>query len=155
MPVFASEAALRSAALKALKTAVSDIMKKIEETNRDMIQKYVYTAGSPSYYSRTMDFLSAWTTEEGGGGGDVSAIFRYDEGKIGVNTEMFTHGSPEWGSAASYMADIIYQGQSGPLFGDGYWRAARDAWEPLVTMIESQLDGWFSSAARGAGLPLV
>lgn len=154
MPVFTSEAALRSAALKALKTAVSDIMKKIEETNKQMIESYVYSAGSPSYYSRTKQFYNAWKSEDGGGSGDVSATFKYDEGAIFYDGE-YSHGSPEWGSAASYMADIIYQGQSGPLFGDGYWRAARDAWEPLVTMIESQLDGWFSSAARGAGLPLV
>jgi len=58
-----------------------------------------------------------------------------------------------WGDARDYLADILYQGKSGPLFGDGPWRKKRDAWTPLINKLDrGKIFTWFEQGMNNQHL---
>ena len=59
--------------------------------------------------------------------------------------------------ARYYLADIIYQENgcngAGDLFGDGYWRKARNAWKVLNDRIgRRKIKQWMKEGMEAAGL---
>ena len=78
---------------------------------------------------------------------------------LNVNRQKAQHGSPEWlknyEDVRPYLADIIYGGLSGNLFGDGYWCKARDAWSELLHQIgKRNLSNWFKEGCEQVGLEM-
>ena len=73
----------------------------------------------------------------------------------GSDTNMWawTAVQSAWGDAREYLADIIYQGKSGPLFGDGPWRNKRDAWTPLINKLDrGKIFTWFEEGMNNQHL---
>lgn len=157
----------------ALKNAVEYTMVKLFQENEDLIKKYVYNAYNPEYYSRTSEFLDAWNykvkkTSDHHNishvAGRVFGEFYYDPNVMHYNPSEAQHGTPSrdglyyrqpspetwskvesaWGDARAYLADILYEGKGGLLFGDGSWRKKRDAWTPLLQALDrGKLFKWF------------
>lgn len=149
---------------KTLKTplieAVDYVMQKIWNENREVIRKIVYGAGLPTEYDRTDEFRNAWSYEwhsRPKTDAFVEYEFFYDWALLNINRKNAQHGSPEWLSTYQdvrpYLADIVYGGLSGDLFGDGYWREERNAWSELLHRIgKRNLTNWFKEGCKQAGI---
>lgn len=130
------------------------IMEYIEKDNQDMIQRYVYDEYQPEYYERTMEFKEAWKATKAESHGNVAeASFGQAPEMMLSIPEEFIHGSPSWGDARDYMAELIYQGKSGPMFGKGEWQKKRNAFNKLVSYLgKHRFDSYVRRAFKSVGL---
>lgn len=139
-----NEAQVRRYLLPKIQNVVEYLLDKIYGLNEETIDRVVYAAYNPTKYKRTGEFKKSWTYETPKMSGiHVSGEFKYDPKEMEYNAEEAQHGSPDWysgrksGDARKYLAEIIYQGTSGVLFGFGPWMDKRDAWSALL----DELDG--------------
>lgn len=155
----------------AMANAIEYTMVKLFEENEKLIEKYVYGAYPELYYDRTKQFLDAWNYKvkktsshhmTSSISSRVHAEFYYDPNVMDYVAEKAQHGSPDWahsaadkawGDAREYLADIIYQGKSGSLFGDGPWQKKRDAWTPLINKLDrGKIFTWFEEGMNNQKL---
>lgn len=141
-----------------LQIVVDYIMTKIAERNQLEIEANVYRRGKPSIYERTGQFQKAWKADKAQiSGMHVQAKFHYEPSEMDLNltTTIPQHGStdPAWGDAREYLAELIYNGASGPKYGDGYWTQRRDAWDALIEDIDGEdIIKWTRQGFAQAGL---
>ena len=138
MPQARNNEQLRRMLMPKIQETVEYLMNQIYQHNKYLIEKMVYDAFMPEEYQRTYEFEEAWTYDAPKGkrvisGNHVKMEFKYSP------EELYTYDPPihgsvilGWGEARDYLADLIYQGDSGPLYGDGPWRKKRDAWSQLI-----------------------
>lgn len=142
--------------------ALNYVLSQIVIRNESVIKTYVYDKYTPEEYQRTYEFYEAWGQElkYSATSGSAEATFYYDGKNIyTVDKDYAIHSTPVddgpswWYDARDYLADLIYQGSSGPLFGNGPWRKSRNAWQHLLDTLDSQrLDQWFQKGCQMAGL---
>lgn len=149
-----------------LRDAVDYVVQKLWNENREVIEQVVYRSHAPSEYNRTHEFANAWETAV-----HTAAHIKADaEGGLFYKPSLMSVGSADPDSdnyaqhigvagkyagidSREYLADIIYQGLSGPAFGDGYWRKKRDAWKELNKRIgRRKMKQWFKEGFANAGL---
>ena len=147
-----------------LREVVEIVAQKIWNENRDVVRKVVYDAGTPKYYERTNEFRNdAWGFEKPAHythGHIAEYRFFYDWEKMTIDRDKAQHGSPPhtttYSDVRPYLADIIYAGQvgnRGMLFGDGYWRKARNAWKELLsTLGKKKMKEMFTQAFEYCGI---
>lgn len=112
-----------------LKQATQYIVDKIMEMNNEEISKIVYDSYNPSIYERSGDLLIAWKSEvKQDGSHTLYGTFEYDNSKIKA-TSIITH------EAVPYLAEIVYNGLAGHIFGEGPWTKKRDAWKSLEKIL--------------------
>ena len=141
--------------MPALKEAVDYVVQKIWNENRSLIEQLVYEASGAgytggasaysnnpdvdAYYKRTGEFKEAWETSAKTVGDIAEGSFNYAPETLTVNYDEWQHGSKvDREPMTTYLADIIYNGTAGDIFGEGYWTKKRDAW--------SVLEKWLSVA---------
>lgn len=77
-------------------------------------------------------------------------------GKFRTNGQMTSkkeRSEGQWGDSREYLADIIYQGLSGDIYGEGAWTKKRNAFDALVKYIGKQrMKQWFEAGLNKAGL---
>lgn len=116
---------------KQLKKARSQALEKASETateyTKDVVERVVYGAGSPIAYERTYDLKDSIRENPVEGSKNTTATVRinHDITQISTDLTMYQHGSPQSGSVADAIPEIVHDGLSGDLFGDGYWRVPR------------------------------
>lgn len=144
-----------------LREVVEIVAQKIWNENRDVVRKVVYDAGTPKYYERTNEFRNdAWGFEKPAHythGHIAEYRFFYDWEKLTIDRDKAQHGSPPhtatYSDVRPYLADIIYQGLAGNIFGDGYWRKARNAWKELLsTLGKKKMKEMFKQAFEYCGI---
>lgn len=154
-------AMLRSPIMK----AINYVIDKIYDENISVIHDVVYMAYSPEEYERTGDFYRAW------GAGDTKALnertsrgtFEYKPDKMSLgstdphSSNFAQHigvGGEFYGQdARPYLAELIYQGETGSLFGNGAFRKKRDAWTELNKRIgRRKMKQWMKEGLEKAGL---
>lgn len=135
--------------MKALQNTVNYVVDKIFETNKELIDQIVYGAGSPKMYNRTFEFRESWEKDEAitSGSNEVTGGLHQNWQEMSYDPENFVHGSLYCGDydytdVRQGLADIIYNGLSGGLFGQGFWTKPRDVWKPLLQKIESEISSW-------------
>lgn len=152
---------LRSPIMK----AINYVIDKIYDENISVIHDVVYMAYSPEEYERTGDFYRAW------GAGDTKALnertsrgtFEYKPDKMSLgstnphSSNFAQHigvGGEFYGQdARPYLAELIYQGETGSLFGNGAFRKKRDAWKELNKRIgRRKMKQWMKEGLERAGL---
>lgn len=139
---------------------VNYILDKIYETNVEIIDKVVYAAYDPVEYQRTYEFRDAWGSDGAKvSGSHVRGEFKYISENMTYDSSLAQHGSPDYydgphgGDARAYLAEIIYDGLSGNLFGNGQWRKSRDAWSVLLKEIDGdKIAKWAKQGFRKVGL---
>ena len=119
--------------------AINYVIDKIYDENIGAIHDIVYMAYSPEEYERTGDFYRAWGTgtTKVVNKRTVEGEFKYKPDKMSIgNTDP---NSSSYGQhiglagdfygqdARPYLAELIYNGATGSLFGDGAFRKKRDA----------------------------
>ena len=145
--------------------AINYVIDKIYDENIGAIHDIVYMAYSPEEYERTGDFYRAW------GAGTTKVVNeRTVEGEFKYNPDKMSIGSTDPKSsnyaqhigvagdfygqdARPYLAELIYNGATGSLFGDGAFRKKRDAWEELNKRIgKRKMKQWMKEGLEAAGL---
>lgn len=159
---------LKAMFIPKIREAVDLLVQKIWNENRELVRKIVYEVYNPTRYNRTGEFKEAWDTDTtmSISSGKVQGSFYYDPSKL-------THGdddpdSPRYGQHVSaidrmlmteYLAEVIYQGKSGPAFGHGVesgpWHDKRDVWEVLSKEVgRNKLKAWMKECFDKVGLPV-
>jgi hypothetical protein len=144
-----------------LRNVAALVAQKIYVENATIVNQIVYGAGLPKEYERTYQFRDdAWSTRQPfnySHGHIAEYEFFYDWKKLQVDRDAAQHGSPsyvkKYQDVRPYLADIIYGGLSGDIFGEGYWRKARDAWSQLLQSLgKKKMKTWFREAFSYYGL---
>lgn len=138
---------LRALLEPALQKTVDYVVEKIWEDNQEIVERVVYNAGDPSVYSRTYSFEEAWEYKSGGGGA-ISAEFMYAPEKLTYHPSVVTGEDIRDG-----LADIIFEGLAGHIFGTGFWTNKRNAFETLQKELgKKKLRQYFEEGMTAAGL---
>lgn len=132
----------------AIQSALKYTVEKIKEKNEQVVNQIVYAVYSPQMYPRTFELREAWKSEAKASGASGHATFEYDPSKISAHSNLTDEAVP-------YLAEIVYQGLAGKIYGEGAWTQARDAWQALLDACgEDAIKEWFYQGCRQAGLPL-
>lgn len=166
-----NENELRALIIPALKQATDYVVQKIWNENRSLIEEIVYNAQGQGYYgkasaytqnpeldksyNRTGQFKEAWETDVKTLGDYVEGEFKYDPRTLEVNYSEWQHGSDYLKEPmTTYLADIIYNGTAGHIFGEGYWTKKRDAWAALDKWLTNRrFRQIFEEGMTKAGIP--
>ena len=166
-----NEAQLSNIFVPKLKEAVNYVVQKIWNENRALIEQLVYEVQGQGYYGgasaytenpnidkkyqRTGQFKEAWDTSVKSMGNYIEGEFKYDSRVMEVNSALGQHASVITGEpSTTYLADIIYQGLAGHIFGTGYWTQKRDAWSALDKWLtNSTFRKIFEEGMTKAGIP--
>lgn len=146
---------LQSIFLPKLKEVVDYVVQKIWNENRELIRVLVYESYTPVKYERTGEFKEAWDTDVKTLGNYIEGEFKYNSNDLIVNPSLGQHASIIDGEpSVSYLADIIYQGMAGHIFGEGPWTKKRDAWSALDKWLtNTQFRKIFEEGMNKAGIP--
>ena len=163
MPTARSEQELRNLLRSPIQKAINYVLDKIYDENISVVHDVVYMAYSPEDYNRTGDLYRAWSTESKSTSSSAQGEFKYDYSKMSIgstdpqSSNFAQHigvGGDFYGQdARPYLAELIYQGATGSLFGDGAFRKQRDAWAELNKRIgRRKMKQWMKEGMEAAGL---
>ena len=163
MPTARSEQELRNLLRSPIQKAINYVLDKIYDENISVVHDVVYMAYSPEDYNRTGDLYRAWSTESKSTSSAAQGEFKYDYSKMSIgstdpqSSNFAQHigvGGDFYGQdARPYLAELIYQGATGSLFGDGVFRKQRDAWAELNKRIgRRKMKQWMKEGMEAAGL---
>ena len=163
MPTARSEQELRNLLRSPIQKAINYVLDKIYDENISVVHDVVYMAYSPEDYNRTGDLYRAWSTESKSTSSAAQGEFKYDYSKMSIgstdpqSSNFAQHigvGGDFYGQdARPYLAELIYQGATGSLFGDGAFRKQRDAWAELNKRIgRRKMKQWMKEGMEAAGL---
>ena len=163
MPTARSEQELRNMLRTPIQKAINYVLDKIYDENIAVVHDVVYMAYSPEDYNRTGDLYRAWSKETKSTKSAAKGEFKYDYSKMSIgstdpqSSNFAQHigvGGDFYGQdARPYLAELIYQGATGSLFGDGAFRKQRDAWAELNKRIgRRKMKQWMKEGMEAAGL---
>lgn len=131
--------------------------KIIEELQMQMADMKI-GLNSNSFYTPTGEFYDAWKQ---GMVTNLSGVFssdvHYDPSSMSLDADNFTHGSNYWGGgddAREILPWIIFGGNAGDLFGEGFWRDRRDAWGNAIKRVNRSFNKWLAEGFKMAGVTL-
>ena len=163
MPTARSEQELRNLLRSPIQKAINYVLDKIYDENISVVHDVVYMAYSPEDYNRTGDLYRAWSKETKSTKSAAKGEFKYDYSKMSIGStdpqsanfaQHIGVGGDFYGQdARPYLAELIYQGATGSLFGDGAFRKQRDAWAELNKRIgRRKMKQWMKEGMEAAGL---
>ena len=163
MPTARSEQELRNMLRSPIQKAINYVLDKIYDENISVVHDVVYMAYSPEDYNRTGDLYRAWSTESKSTSSAAQGEFKYDYSKMSIGStdpqssnfaqHIGVAGDFYGQDARPYLAELIYQGATGSLFGDGAFRKQRDAWAELNKRIgRRKMKQWMKEGMEAAGL---
>lgn len=163
MPTARSEQELRNLLRSPIQKAINYVLDKIYDENISVVHDVVYMAYSPEDYNRTGDLYRAWSTESKSTSSAAQGEFKYDYSKMSIGStdpqssnfaqHIGVGGDFYRQDARPYLAELIYQGATGSLFGDGAFRKQRDAWAELNKRIgRRKMKQWMKEGMEAAGL---
>lgn len=134
--------------------AVDYVVDKImDELEIQMVNKRI-GLNSNSFYTPTGDFYRAWKSEITTRVGQYfTNKVKFDGDSMTLDPNNFIHGSNYYdvNDVRDIMPDIIFGGQSGDLFGEGFWTHGRDAWSPTISRINKSFGKWIIEGFKYAG----
>jgi len=135
------------AVLRAEFISIIDVvtMKLLDKLSGDsgLLEQIVYSPYNPSEYSRqgrTGGLLGEWDKTNAIANGNIisSEITEYPD-RLNHDPEDFIHGSnySKLGDdIREVLSEIVFEGKSGPFWGEGFWRSPRDAWTPFIALLD-------------------
>ena len=151
--------------VRIFKIVVNEVAEEMYEELMTLLDQVVYTH-APSVY-RSGDVGEAVGDGDGRLAGsffikEVEQVGRMIQTEIYHDPRMldyspgdFVHGSKYWdpNDARPYIAQMIIEGSSGPIFGDGWWTVARDFWTPFIKMkTDGTMDKMFKKHFKKYGI---
>jgi hypothetical protein len=157
--MFKNDPQLQAAILRDLKDIVDEVTLGLLKKLRQSMKDEVYDADTPNWYFRYKDnggllgsFFKSPTTINSL---TVSSSVDHVPNSMVHNPKRFTHGSNYWTTddIRPYLVDIIINGKSGGLFGDGFWRRPRNFWQPVIDMLtDGTADKMIEQAFNSRGI---
>lgn len=135
---------------KALNNAIDYVMGKILSEYKSIIDAVVYDAYSPMIYDRTYDFKESWQTDIKHSGNNVEGVLEQNTALMSFNPDKFQHGDNYIGDLRKHIADMIFKGYG--YFFKGDFDRPRDAWSPLLELVNDKLDNWFTEGMTMQGI---
>lgn len=129
---------------------LNDFMGMIDELTIEFLNKLleyieteVYDVGSPQWYDRNklngglLGSFEASNTKK-----VMQRIFQtiaQNPNSMILDSDEFIHGSNYWvmDDIRDLLTEIVVEGKSGKLFGDGFWRQPRDFWTPMMDFLQT------------------
>jgi hypothetical protein len=146
MPIMNDEE-LNAMLLIDLQSIIDEVTNWLYEVLLDTINDEVYNAGSPQWYERNLmkgGLLGSFDKSDAIiNGQKIQSKINHNPRSMvqhrSGNVDDFTHGSEFWimDDIRKLLAEIIIEGKSGPLFGEGYWREPRDFWTPMEDLLKN------------------
>jgi len=158
LPEFKNMVDLDRALKPLLKDVVNAVAKRVEDKIIANIDEYVYIGRNEYYYDGsampTYEFRESWKSDGAKSipnGFEAEIYSHYDMMRLDKDT--FLHGS-YWGDVRKYLPEIIEEGLSGKLFGEGFWREKRPFFSKTIEQLESQglIQKWYIEEFRKRGL---
>lgn len=116
------EKALRQARDKALEGTGE----KAKELVKDRIDEDVYSVATPSEYIRTYELRESVQPSKVNSRGDVAELeIGHDTSLIGSYEPNQHYSVVDGSSSVESIAEIVHDGKSGLIFGNGYWTEPR------------------------------
>lgn len=154
--IFSTDSELRHFLMPKLKIITESILEGIDEWNKKEIDRAVYDKGSPTVYERSPDFefrekgwkneITSETLQE-----IIGEFYYYPEGLTEYKHESVVSGE----DMREYLAEIIYEGLAGDIFGQGFWTEKRDAWTRLIRIVGgSKMKTWINRGAKKARIKI-
>ena len=135
------------------KKVLKYITEKSINTIKDEIDRYGIGKGGDVYIP-TGEFREAFIDELANRINDCFvANFGYDSSNMSLEEENFIHGS-FFGDVREDLAYYIFKGESGKLFGEGFWTMPRDAWESALKIIDKSINKWFKEGFNSVGFKI-
>ena len=145
MPIF-NDAAFDTALQNDFVVIVNEIVDEILKEIQDSMIREVYDPWSPTYI-RLFDhggLFDSYIKREAKM--NPSSLGLSIEGKVDQDTdrmvnepENFIHGSffYQTDDVRSFLTQLVVEGRSGPLFGDGFWTQPRDFYQPVIDWLDN------------------
>jgi hypothetical protein len=121
---------------------IDEVSKELLEKLLEVIHAVVYDPFHPKKYNRLGDnggLLDDWdkTNPVISGNTIESEISEYPDRMV-LDAPGFTHGSLYYdpNDVRDFLSELIIEGKSGDLFGEGFWRSSRDFWTPFLQLID-------------------
>lgn len=149
---FTNEKELYDAIIKSLSAASLNTMEQARSMLQVHIENVVYNSYVPEVYNDTFEFLDAWDVQSGGGAGGASMY--YEPSFISTVSPPY-HASVITGEGVTEaLADWIFEGNSGGIFGNGGWNSSRDAWKALdKEMTNTKFRSMYENGMSSVGIP--
>ncbi len=112
---------------KARDRALEGTGKKTEDVVKKRIDTDVYDVGDPKEYIRTFELRESIKSSNIKSSGDIAEVeIKHDTSLIHSNPSLNQHASAIDGSSSvDSIAEIVHDGKSGKLFGQGFWTKKR------------------------------
>lgn len=118
------EVALQKARDKALKGAGE----KGKELTKKRVDEDVYamSKGEPAVYERTFQLRESLVADDFKSSGNMAEItIKHDASQIHSTAPNQHYSVVDGSSSVDYIAEIVNNGESGKIFGEGYWTEPR------------------------------
>jgi len=147
-----------------LNRAVDYVVDKIVEEMQLQIQKYKIGTNNNAIYESTGEFFDAWRKNASNVVmGYATGEMVYDTSNMSLSNEMgsypdnFIHGSNVAGQITDKrleLPDLIFQGLSGNIFGNGFWTKKRDAYTDTMKTLDWKFNKWLKEGMALSGFTL-
>jgi len=145
-----------------MKLILDEVAEKIILELQKKIDEKVYNGFTPTTYSRQMDnggLRDLWQAKPSKKRGDTVKVKIEEEPDLMTHDpDNFIHGSNYWtkNDIRDILSNIVIEGKSGDLFGDGEWRQPRDFWTPLIDMLDSgEINKMLESGFKSRGINFI
>lgn len=147
-----------------LRECLQEVADKVNDRLRYHVDGDVYINRN-NYYANgtgepTYDLRESITTDEiKQSGNEVFTKVYHDKEKMRLDVDSFIHGSKYWDKTdvRDILPQIINDGLSGDLFGEGWWQEERPYFTNTLKELESQglIKKWFREALNKRGIKTV
>lgn len=129
--------------------AVNYVIDKILEEYKKDIDAIIYGAGTPMVYQRTYEFKDSWRAEVKNVTRGAKGNIHQDYNVMTYNPSLRQHGTNKE-DLREKLATMLFEGVGNK---DTWYNQPRDAWTPLIEMLDGgKIDQWFQEAMRLQGL---
>ena len=162
MPEIRSQVQLQFAISSVVAEVLDDVTEQMLRKLEDFIHQIVYNPYDPAKYERLYfegGLAGAWTQNKAKSFGSyVESSIEHDPSKLDIDIEQFQHGSllsDGYTDIRQSLVEIITEGKSGGLFGEGFWRQDRDFWSPFVEWFNENSKPMLIKAFAEKGLKVI
>lgn len=128
--------------------AVNYVIDRILEEYKKDIDSIIYGAGTPVVYQRTYEFKNSWKSEVRNVTRGAKGSIYQDYNVMTYNPSLGQHGTNK--DLRKQLATILFEGINNK---DTWYNQPRDAWTPLIEMLDGgKIDQWFQEAMHLQGL---
>lgn len=136
-----NDADLTALLIADMEGVIDAITNTLLEKLKEKIQEIVYDSYDPIWYPRQGErgLGNEWEkTDAHSEGNIVESEISENPMKLNTDSDNFIHGSNFWNlnDIRDLLAEIVIEGESGPLFGSGPWTFPRDFWTPFIELLE-------------------